>query len=163
MLSNAPEWLSLAATLLSGGIIAYAVRQFWSGHKLKKALKTEIESMNGLQNCKNSMNSRKSAPSNKPLTPSDVPPEGSIPTMIYEENVERLGLLRRKDLKKIVGFYSDVLRYKSIISAVRAGEEIPEPDQNDLYDTISKIENRRQSLFGQHWISDNRDDGLRDR
>lgn len=71
--------------------------------------------------------------------------------MIYEENVERLGLLRRKDLKKIVGFYSDVLRYKSIISAVRAGEEIPESDQNDLYDTISKIENT-SSLATAHFI-----------
>jgi hypothetical protein len=160
MLPTVPAWLSVAGTLLSGGLVAYAVRQFWSGYKLKKALKTEIESMKGLESCKNSMKSRQSSPSDKPLSPSDVPPEGSIPTTIYEENVGRLGLLRRGDLQKIVDFYSDVLRYKSIIIAVRKGEDIPEPDQDDLYDSIASLESRRQSLFGEGWMhnSENDDD-----
>lgn len=158
MLPNVPAWLSIAGTLLSGGIVAYAVRQVWSGHKLKKALKTEIESMKGLENCKNSMNSRRSPPSDKPLSPSDVPPEGSIPTTIYEANVGQLGLLRRGDLQKIVEFYSDVLRYKSIITAVRSGEEIPEPDQNDLYDSIGSLESRRHSLFGDGWMDSSEGD-----
>lgn len=158
MLPNVPAWLSIAGTLLSGGIVAYAVRQVWSGHKLKKALKTEIESMKGLENCKNSMNSRRSPPSDNPLSPSDVPPEGSIPTTIYEANVGQLGLLRRGDLQKIVEFYSDVLRYKSIITAVRSGEDIPEPDQNDLYDSIDSLESRRHSLFGDGWMDSSEDD-----
>jgi len=159
VLETVPAWLSVAATLLSGGIVAYAVRQVWSGHKLKKALKTEIESMKGLKNCKNSMNSRQSSPSEKPLSPSDVPPEGSIPTTIYESNVGRLGLLRRGDLQNIVDFYSDTLRYKSIITAVRNGEDIPEPDQDDLYDSIASLEARRQSLFGKGWIDCSDDEG----
>lgn len=149
--------MSVAGTLLSGGLVAYAARQVWSGHKLKKALKTEIESMKGLENCKNSMNSRQSPPSDKPLSPSDVPPEGSIPTTIYEANVGRLGLLRRGDLQKIVKFYSDVLRYKSTITAVRSGEDIPEPDQDDLYDSIAELESRRQSLFGEEWMDSSED------
>lgn len=153
VLSNVPAWLSVAGTLLSGGIVAYAVRQVWSGHKLKKALKTEIESMKGLKNCRDSMNSRQSSPSDKPLSPSDVPPGGSIPTTIYESNVGRLGLLRRGDLQKIVAFYSDVLRYKSIIIAIRSGEDIPEPDQDDFYDSIASLESRRQSLFGEGWMN----------
>lgn len=159
MSTTIPAWVSIAATVLGGGILAYAVRQVWSGHKLKKALKTEIQSMKGLKNCKNSMNSRKSSPSNKPISPSDVPPAGSIPTNIYESNVGRLGLLRRQDLIDVVEFYSDVLRYKSIITAVRSGEDIPEPDQKDLYDSISSLEHRRQTLFGKNWIPDSEDDG----
>ena len=153
-----PASVSIAVTLLGGGILAYGVRQVWSGHKLKKALKAEIRSMKGLENCKNSMNSRKSPPSDKPLSPSDVPPSGSIPTTIYESNVAQLGLLRRKDLEDMVEFYSDVLRYKSTITAVRAGEDIPEPDQKDLYESIDALEHRRQSLFGENGISDNEGD-----
>ena len=155
-------WISIAATLLGGGILAYGVRQVWSGHKLKKALKAEIQSMKGLENCKNSMNSRKSPPSDKPLSPSDVPPAGSIPTTIYESNVGRLGLLRRKNLADIVDFYSDVLRYKAIITAVRSGEDIPEPDQKDLYDSISSLEHHRQSLFGEDWMLNSEGDGPAD-
>lgn len=158
MLSNVPAWLSVAGTLLSGGLVAYAVRQVWSGHKLKKSLKSEIESMKGLENCKNSMNSRQSAPSDKPLSPSDVPPEGSIPTTIYEANVERLGLLRRSDLQKIVEFYSDVLHYKATITAIRSGEDLPEPDQKDFYNSIASLESRRQSLFGDRWMDSAEDD-----
>jgi len=160
--TTVPAWISIAATLLGGGILAYAVRQVWSGHKLKKALKAEIQSMKGLKNCKNSMNSRKSSPSDKPLSPPDVPPAGSIPTTIYESNVDRLGLLCRQDLTDVVGFYSDVLRYKAIITAVRSGEEIPEADQKDLYDSISSLEHRRQSLFGKSWIPETEDDGTTD-
>ncbi|WP_380680613.1 hypothetical protein [Salinigranum sp. GCM10025319] len=159
MPTTVPAWVSIAATLLGGGILAYGVRQVWSGHKLKKALKAEIQSMKGLENCKNSMNSRKSPPSDKPLSPSDVPPAGSIPTTIYESNVGQLGLLRRKDLTDVVEFYSDVLRYKAIITAVRSGDDIPEPDQKDLYDSISSLEDRRQSLFGKDWMPDTEDDG----
>lgn len=149
---NVPEWVSIAVTLLSGGIVAYGIRQFWSGYKLKKALKSEIHSMKGLENCMNSMVSRQTSPSNKPLTPSDVPPVGSIPTNIYEANIGQLGLLRRGDLSKIVEFYSDVLRYKAIIASVRAGEDIPEADENDFYTSIQSLEERRQSLFGENWM-----------
>lgn len=109
--------------------------------------------MNGLKNCKDSMNFRRSPPSDKELVPSDVPPEGSIPTIIYELNVERLGLLRRNDLKTMVEFYSDVLRYKAIVAAIRAGEEVPEPDQKALYESVGGLEDRRQSLFGDGWIN----------
>ncbi len=118
--------------------------------------------MKGLENCKNSMNSRKSPPSDKPLSPSDVPPAGSIPTTIYESNVGQLGLLCRQDLTDVVEFYSDVLRYKAIITAVRSGEDIPEPDQKDLYDSISSLEHRRRSLFGGDWMPDTEDDGTAD-
>lgn len=114
--------------------------------------------MKGLENCKNSMNSRQSAPSDKPLSPSDVPPEGSIPTTIYEANVERLGLLRRSDLQKIVEFYSDVLHYKATITAIRSGEDLPEPDQKDFYNSIASLESRRQSLFGDRWMDSAEDD-----
>jgi hypothetical protein len=160
--TSVPAWISIAATLLGGGILAYGVRQAWSGYKLKKALKAEVRSMKGLKNCKNSMDSRKSPPSDKPLSPSDVPPAGSIPTTIYESNVSQMGLLRRKNLTDIVEFYSDVLRYKAIITAVRSGEDIPEPDQKELYDSIGSLEHRRQSLFEEDWIPDNQNDGTAD-
>ncbi|AGB14700.1 hypothetical protein Halru_0046 [Halovivax ruber XH-70] len=40
------------------------------------------------------------------------------------------------------------------MSSIRAGEDIPDPDQMDLYQSIGDLENRRQSLFGENWISE---------
>lgn len=100
------------------------------------------------------MESRTRAPSNEPLKPSEVPPSGTIPTMIYESNIGRLGLLKSSELTDIVEFYSQVLHHKAIIDAIRQDENVPEPDQEDLYDSITTLEHQRQHLFGDDWIDE---------
>lgn len=154
MISSVPPWISFAATILSGGVIAYIVRQVWTGVKLKRAIKAEVSSMRGLKNCSDSMATRGSSPSSSDITPSEVPPAGTIPTIIFEANVNRIGVLRWKDLSRLVEFYSDALHYKSIINAIRSGAEVPEADQRDLYNSIGELEDTRQSLFGEGWIED---------
>lgn len=154
MISSVPPWISFAATLLSGGVIAYIIRQIWTGIKLKRAIKAEISSMRGLKNCSDSMAARGSSPSSSDITPSEVPPAGTIPTIIYEANVSRIGVLRWKYLSRVVKFYSDTLHYKSIINAIRSEEEVPEADQRDLYNSIGELEEKRQSLFGKGWLDD---------
>jgi hypothetical protein len=60
--------------------------------------------------------------------------------------------LKSDELEKIVRFYTDVLYYKSIMDDIRSGQHVPEPDQNDLYDSISELEERRQALYGDGWL-----------
>lgn len=152
-LSNIPSWVKIAISLISGGLGAYIVRQFIERWKLKKSLKSEIKEMSGLERCKQAMQNRNRKPSNENLKPEEIPPEGSIPTNIFEANVQRLGLLKSKDLENVVGFYSRVLYYKSIIKEIRSGKDVPDPDQNDFYESIATVEERRQKLFGKEWMN----------
>lgn len=155
--ADIPSWLPVAATLLSGGLAVYVARQLWERHKLRAALKTEIRSMKGLETCSAAMKSRKRSPSNEPLKPSEVPPSGTIPTMIYESNIGRLGLLKSDNLTDIVEFYSQTLHHKAIIDAIRQDQNVPEPDQEDLYDSITALEQQRQQLFGDAWMEETDD------
>lgn len=150
-----PSWVPIAVTLLSGGLVVYIVRQIWERRKLQDALKTEIRSMKGLETCSTAMQSRTRSPSNEPLKPSDVPPSGTIPTIIYESNISRLGLLKSDELTDLVEFYSQVLHHKAIIDAIRQDEDVPEPDQEELYDAVTALEQQRQQLFGDGWIDNN--------
>jgi len=113
--------------------------------------------MKGLETCSTAMQSRTRSPSNEPLKPSEVPPSGTIPTMIYESNIGRLGLLKSDELTDIVQFYSQILHHKAIINAIRQDENVPEPDQEDLYDSITTLEQQRQHLFGDSWMDDDND------
>lgn len=152
-----PPWLPIAATLLSGGLAVYIARQLWERRKLRTALKAEIQSMNGLETCSAALQSRTRSPSNEPLKPSEVPPSGTIPTMIYESNINRLGLLKSDELADIVEFYSQVLHHKAIIDAIRQDENVPEPDQEDLYDSVTTLEVHRQQLFSDGWMDEDDD------
>jgi hypothetical protein len=152
--SGLPEWLKIAATVVGSGLGAYLLRQWIERVKLKKALKSEIRRMEGLKKCANSMSDREKPSASVDIAPKEVPQEDSIPTRVYENNLQRLGLLSSGDINKIVEFYSDVLRYKSTISRIRTGEDVPEPDQNALYDNINTVEKKRQNLFGEDWIDD---------
>lgn len=151
---SVPEWFQLAVTLFSGGVGAYLVRQFVERIKLKKAIQAEVGGMDGLISCKRALRNREAKPSERAITPKEVPSPGTIPTQVYEANIDRIGLLKSEDLGKVVRFYTDVLYYKTIIGDIREGNEVPEPDQNDLYDSIAVLEERRQSLFGDGWLED---------
>ncbi|WP_155118224.1 hypothetical protein [Halorubrum sp. T3] len=152
--SGFPEWLKIAATVVGSGFGAYILRQWFERVKLRRALKSEIRRMEGLEVCANSMSDRKKPSASVDIAPKEVPQEGSIPTRVYENNLQRLGLLSPESINKIVEFYSDVLRYKSTISRIRKGEDVPEPDQNALYEDINDVEETRQNLFGKDWLED---------
>lgn len=108
--------------------------------------------MAGLKTCSGAMASRDRLPSSEELKPSEIPPIGTIPTVIYESNIGRLGLLKSGELTKLVEFYSKVLHHKAIIDAIRKNEDVPEPDQQDLYKSIQDLEEHRQHLFGDCWM-----------
>lgn len=149
-----PDWLRIAAVLLSGGVVTYLIR-LWVGRvKLKRALKTEIRGMTGIKECSKTMSGREkpSSSTGAGIQAKDMPSNESIPTQIYDENIQDLGLLGSGDLECIVEFYTKVKRHKSTISAIRAGEEVPEPDMNDLWEDIEELETQRQELFGKGWI-----------
>lgn len=152
--SGLPEWFKIAATVVGSGVGAYLLRQLVERVKLKKALKSEIQRMEGLKKCANSMSDRNKPSASTDIAPKEVPQEGSIPTRVYENNLQRLGLLSSDEINKIVDFYSDVLRYKSTMSRIRKGEDVPEPDQNSLYEDINGVEKKRQGLFGEDWLDD---------
>lgn len=77
--------------------------------------------------------------------------------MIYESNINRLGLLKSDELADIVEFYSQVLHHKAIIDAIRQDENVPEPDQEDLYDSVTTLEVHRQQLFSDGWMDEDDD------
>lgn len=132
--------LGIFATLLSG-VLVYAIRQHYERRKLEKALRTELEHMTGLEECADSL--ERSSP---PTNPDEVPPGKSISTSVYDANAARLGLLDSEDLTEVVEFYSKLARYKGIMDSVRSGEVL-EADENDLCDSISEVESKRQTLI----------------
>jgi len=152
--SSSPEWFYIAATLFSGGVGAYLVRQLVERIKLTRSLRNEISGMRGLELCSNAMSSRDRKPSEEPLQPSEIPSPGTIPTQIYESNVARIGLLKSDDMEEIIDFYTEVIYYKSLMEDLRNGNDVPEPDQVEFYDSISDLSNKRKTLFGENWLDD---------
>lgn len=134
----------------ASAMIVYAARQFWERKKLRRALLTEVEQMEGLEECANQMN-RIDPPPRRELQPDDVPAGGTIPTVIYESNAGNIGLLKgtlgKDELESVVSFYSKVLRYKSIINDIRADGKTSHADQEDLYDSIDEIASQRAQIM----------------
>lgn len=128
------------------GISVYFVRQLVERLKLRKALQVEIQQMSGIKQCAESMQRINFQPSSRNLQPDEVPPAGAIPTVVYESNAGRLGLLSASELNDIVAFYSKVLHYKAIIAAVRREEGVPNPDQKDLYNSIGDLQEQRNGI-----------------
>lgn len=132
--------LGIFATLLSG-VIVYLFRQHWERKKLKKALKTELEHMSGLEECADSLDR-----ASLPLNEDEIPPGDSISTAVYDGNAARLGLLKSDELTDVVEFYSELVRYKGIMNSLRDGD-VPEADESDLHDSIGEVEEKRKDLI----------------
>ena len=135
-------------------ILVYFARQLWEKHKLKRALLTEIDQMDGIKDCADQMD-RVRQPPGRQLRSDDVPAAHSIPTVVYESSAINIGLLGglintlrgRTDLENAVRFYSKVLRYKAIINSISNDEDVSNTDQEDLYDAIGGLEQWRQRII----------------
>jgi hypothetical protein len=131
-------------------LLVYSARQVWEKHKLKRALLTEVEQMEGLQECADQMN-RINEPPGRPIRPEDVPAGNSIPTVVYEQSAVKIGLLGsflgNSELENAVQFYSQVLRYKAIINSISGGGSVSDTDQEDLYDSIGGVAERRKRVM----------------
>lgn len=163
----------VAVSFLSA-ILVYTARQSWERKKLKRALLTEVEEMEGIKSCADQMK-RISSPPGRQLTPDDVPTSDSIPTTIYQTSASKIGLLggfrHSSELQGVVRFYSKATRYKSIIRDIgnsssplpdggdtaRAEEEsaaraefdsmVSDDDQEQLYNNIRPLEEVRQDII----------------
>lgn len=141
---------TVVGVLLSvlSAVLIYSVRQVWEKHKLKRALLTEVEQMTGIEACAEHLETVNEPPGRQ-LNPNDMPASGSIPTTVYESSAGKIGLLGslvrgNSELQNAVEFYSEVLRYKSIMNNISDGNDVPHNDQEDLYDNISDLaENRK--------------------
>ncbi|OIB56146.1 hypothetical protein BBD46_19250 [Natrialba sp. SSL1] len=131
-------------------MIVYAARQSWERKKLRRALLTEVKQMEGLEECADQMD-RIDPPPGRQIQPDDVPAAGTIPTVVYESNAGKIGLLKgilgKNELEPVVRFYSKVLRYKSIINDIREDGKTSHADQEDLHDSINEISEMRTDII----------------
>jgi hypothetical protein len=131
-------------------LLVYSARQIWEKHKLKRALLTEVEQMEGLQECADQMG-RIDEPPGRQIRPEDVPAGDSIPTVIYEQSAVKIGLLGsfvgNSELENAAQFYSKVLRYKAIIKRISDGGSVSDTDQEDLYDSIGEVAETRSRIL----------------
>lgn len=141
--------IGVMVSFVSAGLV-YIFRQWWEKRKLKRALLTEVEQMDGLKECSKQM-SRVGEPPERPIVSDDVPAPDSIPTSVYEQSTIKIGLLGgllgQQELKGAVRFYSQALRYKGIIRKISDGKDVSDTDQEDLYDEISGLEDTRQQII----------------
>ncbi|MHC3439524.1 hypothetical protein ACYJ1Y_15890 [Natrialbaceae archaeon A-gly3] len=142
----------------ASAMIVYAARQSWERTKLRRALLTEVNQMEGIKECADQM-ARVNEPPGRQLRPDDVPAEGTIPTGVYESNTGNIGLLRgiigKDELESVVEFYSKVLRYKSIIREIKKDGFVSNSDQEDLYDSIQSVEEQREQIVeSDQFVSD---------
>lgn len=140
----------------ASAMVVYAARQSWERRKLRRALLTEAQQMEGLEECANQME-RISSPPGRQIQPDDVPAGGTIPTVIYESNAVKIGLLKgtlgKDELEPVVRFYSKVLRYKSIINDIRNEGQTSDADQEDLYDSVGEVAKQRNQIIEQSEFS----------
>lgn len=135
-------------------VLVYFARQIWEKRKLRRALLTEVQQMEGIKDCADQMN-RIDEPPGRQLQPDDVPAGNSIPTVVYESTAIKIGLLGgifnsirgTSELENAVKFYSQVLRYKAIINSISNGGEVSNTDQEDLYDEIRNLSEWRQRII----------------
>lgn len=135
-------------------ILVYFARQIWEKRKLRRALLTEVQQMEGVKDCADQME-RVDEPPGRQLQPDDVPAGNSIPTVVYETSANKIGLLGgifnslrgTSELENAVKFYSQVLRYKAIINSISNGEKVSHTDQEDLYDKIGDLAEWRQRII----------------
>jgi len=136
----------------ASAMVVYAARQSWERRKLRRALLTEVEQMEGLGDCSDQMD-RIDPPPGRQIKPDDVPASGTIPTVVYESNAGNIGLLRgyfaKDELEPVVRFYSKVLRYKSIINEIRSEGETSDAGQEDLYESIGDIAEQQKEIIEQ--------------
>jgi len=140
--------IGIAASVLAA-LIVYTARQVWERRKLRKALLTEVESMKGIKDCADRMEEISMDPSSRPLQAADVPSPDSIPIVMYKSNSGQIGLLGSfrgtEELEEVVKFYSNVIRYRSIIRDVK-NREASDSDQEDLYDEIGDVSKKRNQI-----------------
>ncbi len=140
--------VGVLVSFLSASLV-YVFRQYWEKRKLKRALVTEVSQMEGLKECADQMD-RIDEPPERPLQPDDVPAVGSIPTSVYEGSTVKIGLLGglvgQGELNGVVNFYSRVQRHKGIVEKVSSDEDVADTDQEDLYDDIRGLNEKRNRI-----------------
>jgi hypothetical protein len=77
---------------------------------------------------------------------SDLPPSGSIPTMIYQSNASNIGELPTEEVEDIVDYYSALQTQKATIEAIRNEEQVLTADKRDLHQDMPKLDSKRNTL-----------------
>jgi hypothetical protein len=147
-------WVLWTGGLVLSGFVVYRLRQRRERKKLLSALKEEVRAMNAIDDCSDYVSGLNKPPPNQRLNPSDVPSSSSIPTLVYQENIDRLGLLKTEDLNGVVNFYTKVMYTKQLMDKIRGDTEAPIDDHETLVDSIKEIDRERNELFGENWMDD---------
>jgi len=77
---------------------------------------------------------------------SDLPPAGSIPTVIYQENASNLGELPSNEVDDVVDYYSALQTQKATIEAIRNEEQVLTADKRDLHQDMPSLDSKRIEL-----------------
>lgn len=77
---------------------------------------------------------------------SDLPPSGSIPTVIYQSNASNIGELPSEEVDDIVDYYSALQTQKAIIEAIRNDDEVLTADKRDLHQDMPDLDSKRNDL-----------------
>jgi hypothetical protein len=91
---------------------------------------------------------------------SDLPPSGSIPTVIYQSNASNIGELPSEKVDDIVDYYSALQTQKATIEAIRNEEQVLTADKRDLHQDMPDLDSKRIDLKNKLEPSDER---IRDR
>jgi hypothetical protein len=142
-------FLLLASIIgIAGSFILYEKRKSDNRAKLKRALAFEIREMD-LEETVDTLESINDPPPQTRLNEAQIPPADALPTTVYESNTGDLGLLDESEIDEVVDFYTTIIKYKSVIRAIREDpDEAPMPDHETLVNQISDISERQDELLG---------------
>lgn len=143
-------WLGFIITIVASFGVLY-VRRERQKTKLRRSLIAELEQQDLDRVIKTVKAAQEAVPpgesSESPeLDPGELPPAGTLPTQIYTSNTGNLGILSKLEVVDTVAYYSALLTQKSIIQAIRSGENTVAADQKELCDTIPDLEDDRSDL-----------------
>ena len=135
---------------VAGSYFLYIKRRRDSRRKLKRALVTELNGMENLQDTADTLNSLSERPPSARISSSKVPPAESFSTTVYVENSTNLGLLSDDNLEGVVAFYTELNKHKQIIQGIREDPEgVPMPDHQTLYEDFTDLPDQRTALLEQ--------------
>lgn len=141
-------FLLLASVVgVGGSYVLYVKRKADNREKLKRALAFEIREME-LEETADTLDGISNPPPQTRLTASQIPPADAFPTTVYESNTGDLGLLDETEINEVVDFYTTMIRYKSIIRAIREDPQgAPMPDHETLVNRLSETSEQQDNLL----------------
>jgi len=114
--------LAAILTVAFGSFLFYEYRRWRERTNLRTALQNEVHDIGKLI--------EDVSDENLPTTPEAHKLIANYPTIIYQQNINKIGYLKTSELASIVDFYTDFIQFKNTVEEYEAYDESEEIEES---------------------------------